>query len=105
LKHSLVSDLFFSNSLYGHIASFVVLEIVSINLLSNFIFQFKNTHTHKLLISFAKNVHTSLLLVFVASDRFKNIKYDFSLSHHFHCIIAAITFAQIGASSDVHAIL
>ncbi|HBA44858.1 TPA: hypothetical protein DEG21_03640 [Patescibacteria group bacterium] len=31
-----------------------------------------------------------------ASD--KNIIIDFSLSHHFHCIIAAIILAPVGAS-------
>jgi len=54
--------------------------------------------------SLAKAKHTSSSLS-IDLAIFKNIKYDFSLFHHFHDIIAAITFDQDNPSSIALAIL
>jgi len=63
-----------------------------------------NNHTHicsRLLV----NLEQTTLSFSIYFAKFKNIKNAFSLFHHFHCIIAAITFAHSGASLLALAIL
>gem|GEM_PF-2478545 len=64
----------------------------------------RNNQFHKISNSPASLIQFSSVLS-INFAKLRNMKNDFSLLPHFHCIIAAITFTQSGASLLAEAIL